>query len=141
VAHREVPRPAGQSQALDALVDWGERLLVLGLYCLLVGRLVNQVMAQGASIPGLWVLPSEGLVVLFILIRRWSSQMSRHVGEWLLALGATCAPMLVVPGTGAGLIPAPLGAMVLVMGIIVQLPGMLAPWAITWLTSRPTSRQ
>lgn len=43
-------------------------------------------------------LASEGLVLIFTLLRRPSEQVSRNLGDWLLAVGATCLPLTVAPG-------------------------------------------
>jgi protein-S-isoprenylcysteine O-methyltransferase Ste14 len=94
-------------------------LLVLGLYGLLVVRLFATA-GSAAVIASLLLLPSEGLAVVFLLIRRRTSQMSRHVGEWLLAVSATSAPLLVSGGTGFSLVPPAVGGMVLLIGMIIQ---------------------
>jgi protein-S-isoprenylcysteine O-methyltransferase Ste14 len=109
----------GHNRLLDTCLDWSERLLILALFGWLVVRLATN--SGGAdSWASLLLLPSEGLVVVFVLIRRPSRQMSRHVGEWLLALAATCAPLLVSAGADMSLVPAALGGLLLLAGIIVQ---------------------
>src|SRR5260370_13659214 len=104
----------------NTFLDWTERLLVLVLYGLLVGRLVAD-LGSAALLASLLLLPSEGLTVVFILIRRRTSQISRYPGEWLMAVAATSSPLLVRAGTGFSLVPAAVGGLVLLMGMIVQL--------------------
>src|SRR3954447_17724568 len=86
-----VPLLARQPPSLFSAVclDWAERLLVLGFYGWLVARLIAAYCASG-QVSHLLLLMSEGLVVFFILIRRRSTDISRHPGHWLLALTATC---------------------------------------------------
>ena len=79
------------------LLDAAERLFVLGLYCWLVGRMVPGVMA-GSRIGDMLLLLGEGIVVVFFMIRRRTAEISRSPLEWLLALGGTCLPLLVVAG-------------------------------------------
>ncbi len=118
-------RTAGVSATLT-LLDWSERLVVLALYAGLIGRMLMSYWAAGGGAPNLLLLPSEGLVVLFILIRRSTANVSRKPGEWLLALLATCAPLLVASGGAGGVVPVAAAATVLLMGMVIQLLAKLA---------------
>jgi protein-S-isoprenylcysteine O-methyltransferase Ste14 len=93
--------------------------MVLALYGWLAVRLFTD-LGSAALVASLLLLPSEGLAVVFLLIRRRTSQVSRRPGEWLLALAATSAPLLVNGGTGQSLVPATVGGMVLLKGMIIQ---------------------
>lgn len=44
------------------------------------------------------LLVSESAVVIFTLIRRPTGQISMRLGDWLLAMTATCAGLLIRPG-------------------------------------------
>ncbi len=114
------PRVPAASLALDLL----ERGLVLALYAWLVQRmLVNW--AAGGSAANLLLLPAEGLVIALILCRRSTTRVSPHVGDWLLAWGATVTPLLVEPGAGWSLpIPA-VGAVVMLVGMFIQVHAKL----------------
>jgi len=114
---------AGLPRVADRAIDAAERLLVLALYAWLVWRLVQGYRVDG-KVANLLLLPSEGLVVVFMLLRRRASEISRRPVEWLLAVGATCAPMLVTSG-GRALAPATVCATVLMMGLLVQLHAKL----------------
>ncbi len=117
--------PAVKCRPLNVhLLDWLERALVLGLYGWLVFRVVA-VYATKASPLDLILLPSEGLVVWFILIRRTTSDVSRRPGDWLLAFGATAAPLLAHPGLGKALLPAAVCACLMLIGILVQIHAKL----------------
>jgi protein-S-isoprenylcysteine O-methyltransferase Ste14 len=67
------------------------------------------------------LLPSEGLVVVFLIFRRRTTSISLCWKEWLLALLATLAPMLVEPGTGLALVSPALAAVVFLGGLVVQI--------------------
>src|SRR5438128_7632353 len=86
------------------LLDWVERSIVLALYGWLVLRLLVGSWSNG-QVANLLLLPSEGLVVVFLLLRRRPTAISQHPGEWLMAIAATCAPMLVGPGGQATWLP------------------------------------
>jgi protein-S-isoprenylcysteine O-methyltransferase Ste14 len=119
-------------------LDWAERLLVLGLYGWLVARLLGKYLADGGVV-NLLLLPSEGMVVLFLLVRRppltlpspsheggegkvrGLTAISRRPAEWLLALAATISPMLVNTGIGEPLFPVTVAGFLLVMGLVVQM--------------------
>jgi protein-S-isoprenylcysteine O-methyltransferase Ste14 len=105
-------------------LDWFERLLVLALYGWLVARILVR-FAEGGGLASLLLLPSEGLVVVFMLIRRPAAEVSRHPGEWLMALVATSCPMLVSPGSGPAWVPPVVAATVLLLGLLIQLHAKL----------------
>jgi protein-S-isoprenylcysteine O-methyltransferase Ste14 len=112
---------ASRRPAVEVALDLAERLLVLALYLWLVYRVVASYARTGQA-QCLLPLPSEGLVVLFLLFRRPSRSISRRAGDWALALGATTAPLLFDPTTafvpGHGLLVG--GLVVMVMGMVVQ---------------------
>lgn len=106
-------------------VDWAERLLVLGLYSWLVVRLLEKYWSDG-GVANLLLLPSEGIVVVFLLVRHPAASISRRPVDWLMALAATVSPMLVNTGIGEALIPAVVAAFVLLMGLVIQVWAKLA---------------
>src|SRR5262249_49311814 len=116
----EAPEKSAQpSPRARRALDWSERLLILGLYGWLVARLVSNYLTAG-GIVNLLLLPSEGIVVFFLLFRRPAIAISSRPGEWLLALAATVSPMLVNPGIGAPVIPVMAAAFLVLMGLVVQ---------------------
>ena len=101
---------------LDAI----ERLTVTVLYGWLAVRVVLHL---GAAVGFANALPllSEGLVVVFVLVRRPTLRISRRPAEWLLALASTCAPLLVIPAaTGSTTFPW-LASAVWLVGMLIQL--------------------
>jgi protein-S-isoprenylcysteine O-methyltransferase Ste14 len=114
-------KPGAESRELlsDSFLDWAERLLLLGFYGWLVARLLARWWTDGGFV-SLLLLPSEGLVVFFILFRRRTSEASRRPGEWLLAMAATCSPLLVSAQAGDALVPLIVGATLMLLGILVQ---------------------
>ncbi len=107
------------------LLDLIERAAVLGLYGVLVARIVASISAQGASLGNLLLLPSEGAVLLFVLLRRTTEQVSKRPLDWALAFAATCAPMLVTVSAGRPLIPPAACAAIIVLGTLVQVHAKL----------------
>ena len=119
-----VDSPAIRTRGGPFALDLIERALVLGLYAWLVQRVLAN-WASGGSPANLLLLLSEGLVILLMLCRRSTAEVSPHVGDWLLAWGATVAPLLVEPGC---LWPPPiaaLGAAVMLMGTLLQVHAKL----------------
>ena len=101
-------------------LDLAERLFVLALYGWLVARMVEGFRAGGG--PGsLLLLPSEGLVVVFVLLRRRTEKISPRPHEWLLALLATCAALLVTPIHRPPPIHPMVGSVLMIMGMLIQL--------------------
>jgi protein-S-isoprenylcysteine O-methyltransferase Ste14 len=111
--------------ALAASCDLAERGIVLSVYLVLVARIVTQVWNSG-ELTNLLLLPSEGLVVVFLLLRRRTNDISLNWKDWLLALSATLAPMFVEPGTGAAVVPLALAAVLALAGLVVQVLAKIA---------------
>ncbi len=106
------------------LLDLVERAVCAALYVWLVARIVADQRA-GGGVASLFILPSEGLVLLFLLIRRRATTLSLRPRDWALALVATTAPLLVAPGIGRALVAPPVAATVMVLGTLVQLHAKL----------------
>jgi len=122
----DAPKTAGQAsvssdrkQLTNARLDAFERLLVLSFFGWLVWRIVQHYLSEG-GLAKLALLPSEGLVVFFILIRRGPTVISRRWADWLLALGATCSVMMATPGNGDPILPVAVGVVLMVCGMVVQ---------------------
>jgi protein-S-isoprenylcysteine O-methyltransferase Ste14 len=107
--------------ALDAV----ERVFLVALYGWLSYRIIAACLASG-TYANLILLPLEGVVVVFVLIRRRTNDVSRHPGEWLLAIVATCAPLMVRPETGAQLVAPALGILLMLCGALTQMHAKLA---------------
>ncbi|HEV3163044.1 MAG TPA: methyltransferase [Isosphaeraceae bacterium] len=114
------PAVKGRKPIDSRWLDWVERIFVLVLYGWLVAKILINYSTQG-GLANLLLLPSEGLVVVFLLLRRRTTEISRSPYEWVIAMAATCAPLLVVPGVGRALIPPAIAATVLMMGMLIQL--------------------
>src|SRR5262245_64269244 len=124
--NESIPRndaPAAR-QWMNILLDVAERAVVLVLYGGLLYRVVLAYAAGGGA-ANLIVLVSEGLVVFFILIRRQATEVSRRPGDWIIALIATTAPLLVRPAAQYSLLPPALVAVTMLMGLIVQISAKL----------------
>ncbi len=112
-------RATACSPTLLVCLDWLERLAVLAFYLWLVARLVANYADHG-GLANLLLLPSEGLVVVLLVLRRRARTISTHPGEWLLALGGTCSAMLVRAESGQSLVSPLLGGTVILMGMVIQ---------------------
>ena len=123
--HPLTPSARSLTSRSDNLLDWIERLLVLSLYALLVFRIVSSYLVEGGFV-NLLLLPSEGLVVFFMLIRRRAASISRRFGDWFVALLASCSGLLVFPVPGRTLVSVQLAAGVLLAGMIVQVVAKIA---------------
>lgn len=101
---------------LDAI----ERTLVVLVYLGLVGRIVVSSFS-GGGLADLLLLPSEGLVVAFLVFRHRPQRISQRPSDWLLAMSATLGPMVVAPGIDRPWIPAFAGAVIFLAGMLIQL--------------------
>jgi protein-S-isoprenylcysteine O-methyltransferase Ste14 len=110
---------AGPTRVAAAL-DWGERVALLLLYGWLAFRMVADYLSHGGT-ASLILLPSEGLVVLLVLIRRRTDNISQRPADWGMALAATMAPLLVQPVVGRSVLTPTMTAVLMLSGILVQL--------------------
>jgi protein-S-isoprenylcysteine O-methyltransferase Ste14 len=106
-------------------LDWIERLLILVLYVWLLFRLLADYQATG-NVISLLLAPSEGLVVLFMILRRPASRISGRVSDWSIAIAATCMPMFVRPAPGTSLVPLLVAVALLLFGTLIQVHAKLA---------------
>jgi protein-S-isoprenylcysteine O-methyltransferase Ste14 len=93
------------------LLDFVELAVVLVLYVLLFRRLLVSLLASGSvvdlAITSL-LLVAEGAVVVFLITRRRATQLSVRLDDWLLALAATSAPLLIYPSSAEHYVGTPL---------------------------------
>lgn len=119
---RTEPGPAKVSPLVMAVLDYGERLLML----LLFGRLVLMFWGGLEARPyNILVLFSEGLIVAFILTRRPARAVTTRPMDWIIALMGTTLPLLVIPGA-APLAPPVVGATLMAAGLSVSIWAKLA---------------
>src|SRR5579871_6705180 len=105
---------------LATFLDVVERLVVATLFAFFVYRMLEAFRAEGNPIY-LAITFSEGLVVVLILIRRVARIVSLRPGDWLLALGATAAPLSVTATAGRALLPAAVCALLTIAGLLLQI--------------------
>lgn len=90
----------GNSRITAALPNWltpqrldrAEQAMIVALWSWLVWRVL-----QSSNPFSQAVLFTETTVLIFVLLRRPTEAISLRFGDWLLAVTATAAPMLVVP--------------------------------------------
>jgi protein-S-isoprenylcysteine O-methyltransferase Ste14 len=91
------------------LLDWAERLLLTVLYVGLVYRLLAA-LGPDYPLPQLLVqipaMLSEGLLLVFVWIRRRSKDIALEPLSWLVAFTATSLPLLAQPHPERSLLPA-----------------------------------
>ena len=80
---------------LRRLADRAEQVIAASLYVWLCLRLLPHTFPPEHFYP-LMVLLSEGMVLLFLLIRRRTDKISVNARDWIVAFGGTIAPLLVV---------------------------------------------
>ena len=109
-------RPWLTPRRLDRL----EQVTIVALWSLLLWRVIQ---SDNPMAPLL--LLAESSILLFVLFRRPTDQISMRLGDWLLAATATYAPLLIVPTPELWpILEAPATALV-VAGIVIQVTGKL----------------
>jgi protein-S-isoprenylcysteine O-methyltransferase Ste14 len=110
------PRRPGASTLARAL-DLGERAFCVLLFAALVVRLAPTLAARPWNAV---ILLSEGLVVLFMVLRRRPQSVSMRPFDWLAAFVGTAAPLLVRSG-GQALAPPQIGAFLTLFGLVFSI--------------------
>jgi len=101
-------------------LDRSEQGAIVVLWGLLVWRVAN---SPNPFAP--LVIVSETSVMIFVLLRRPTQNISYKLGDWLLAITATCAPLLIVPSQHPVPIVAPLAIVLWSVGTVAQFTGKL----------------
>lgn len=118
--------PVSRQRTLLA-ADIGEKAFILALFALMTTRVVQSV-ASGAVWLNFLQLASEALAVVLILLRKPAREVSLRPGDWLLAIGATAAPLLVRPDVhAASWAPASVCAGLMLTGLLFQ---VIAKWTL-----------
>ncbi|MGQ0558550.1 MAG: methyltransferase family protein [Sphingosinicella sp.] len=116
--------PALPSRLARIDLDVVEKFLVAAFMAVLAARLVPVVIMTGALPPAL-LLASESLVVLFILLRRPTEDISRRGLDWLLGLAGTLLPLLAIAPQGPPLLPLLACEALMIAGFLLQLSAKL----------------
>jgi protein-S-isoprenylcysteine O-methyltransferase Ste14 len=103
------------------VLDRVEQVLIALLWVWLVRRVV---VSPNGYAPLL--LLSETAVMAFVLIRRPTEAISLRLGDWLLAITATAAPLLIQPGSNSWPQLAPFGLTLMFVGNCLQLYAKLS---------------
>lgn len=96
-------------------LDRAEQVVLVLLWSVLLGRVL---VSHNGYAPLL--LLSETMVLVFVLIRRPTQAISRNAGDWMLAITATAAPLLVRPEGQPLAMLAPVGVILVLAGNIWQ---------------------
>ncbi len=108
---------SGQFQNTRRMLDVFEQLFFLLLYVWLVERLWSAQL-WSSNWYALLILVSEGLVVLLLLVRRRTDQISTSFRDWAVAFGGTFLVLLV--GKGGQPISASAGSILMLVGLAVH---------------------
>ncbi len=99
-----------------AVLDRIEQVAILVLWAFLVQRVYNS-----ANPLAPLLLLAETAVVIFVLIRRPTKDISRNAGDWMLAVTATAAPLLIMPVANPFPQAASLGVALVLLGNAFQI--------------------
>lgn len=98
------------------VADRAEQVAIVILWGFLAWRV------EFSDNPWAWLLlASESAIAFFTLIRRPTDRLSMRLGDWLLAMTATCAGLLIVPGVVVSEALVPLGVLLFIVGNLFQL--------------------
>lgn len=115
--------PASSDDLLDRafarvnprVLDRAEQALLIVLWAWLFSRV-----AASPNDYAPLVMISETALLIFVLIRRSTHKISLRLGDWLLAIAATAAPLLIQPADVLFPVIVPLGLFLVLIGNVVQ---------------------
>lgn len=105
------------------LLDRSEQAAALIFYALLVQRVWPDTLSLSNLAPAL-VLVSEGVIVLFLLIRRTTADISLRPQDWAAAIAGTVAPLLVVKNVEPAHLA--IGLFLMLFGLVTQVSAKLS---------------
>jgi protein-S-isoprenylcysteine O-methyltransferase Ste14 len=111
-------KAAARAQISDVLT----RLVVAGLWLFLCAALLSDYRRTG-HLTGLLFLVSEGLVVVFTLLRRQSSIVDRSMAAVILTAVSVVGPPLLRPSPVPGILPDVFTAVISGIGMVVVIAG------------------
>lgn len=119
----------GASRYIDRLtrpsaLDLVEKVAISCLLGVLAARMIPIAISSGNVLPILLVF-SETLVVVFILLRRGTQNISLSLRDWLLGFAGTVAPLLAAPGSGNPVAPLAVCGTLMMLGFLLNLSAKL----------------
>lgn len=118
----QTPQHYKKSQCFYA--DMLEKVVLVCLFLWLLSRMWTSFESASWIINGLYVI-DQILVLVFCLLRRPATKISLSLWDWTLAFGASFLPLLVKPATGSPLVPLPLAAVLMLVGVTLHLSAKL----------------
>jgi protein-S-isoprenylcysteine O-methyltransferase Ste14 len=115
----------GKIAAHAVALDLIERAAVAVFFGAMACSLLTSWQDSG-NIVSLVLLLSESSVVVFVVIRRYTSDVSVQPLDWLIALLGTTAPLLVRPTGGEPLVPLSVCAPLMLAGMLLQVAAKFA---------------
>jgi protein-S-isoprenylcysteine O-methyltransferase Ste14 len=119
------PTKPALSSIMASCLDALERVTIVLLYLWLVWRVVASFDGNGQLI-SIFLLASEGLVLVFTLIRRRSREITTRAVDWIFAFAATAAPFLVQPSPGHALVAPGVALSMMIFGMLLQIHAKIA---------------
>ena len=113
-----------------ALLDATEKAILLALYLAFAYHMVRGWL-DGGTAPNLIYVVDQLIILLFILFRRPTSDISLRPGEWFAGFAGTLLPLLVAPvGAGDAVVPGAMVLLLMLAGVAVHLAQRTRP--ATW---------
>ena len=106
------------------IIDWVEKAVILVLFFGLLSR-IGATLSQHPF--NVLLLMSDGIVVVMMVLRRRTEAVSQLPMDWILALGATAAPLMAIGG-GNALVSDALGYGLMAAGLFLSLYAKAALW-------------
>ena len=108
-----------------ALLDATEKTILLSVYIAFAFQMVRGWL-DGGTLPNLIYVVDQLIILLFILFRRSTTDISLRPGEWFAGFVGTFLPLLVAPvGVGDAVAPGAMILLLMLVGVAVHLGAKL----------------
>jgi protein-S-isoprenylcysteine O-methyltransferase Ste14 len=109
---------------LPVFLDAVERLTLAVLLGLFAFNILGAWLKTGGTY-NLLLFVSEGIIIVFTIVRRYTKDISQRPLDWLFALLGTVAPLLVLPSEDAAIAPAAVFLTMMALGLLLQVSAKL----------------
>lgn len=114
----------GPSDRMAIDIDLLEKVVLITAFSFFALRMIEAYAATRTLVNLLFLL-NEACLVVFIVLRRKTQTISRRKSDWLVGFGGTFLPLLLLPASGAPVLPMAACTVLMLAGFFTQFAAKL----------------